>query len=324
MKRRGFMGAACGTAATALPGFSLAQAAYPDKPIRLIVGYAPGGSVDVVARVFAQKLKDSLGQAVVVENRTGAGGAIGADIVTKGEPDGYRLLLQNSGTFDNALVSKTVPYNVLRDFTPIAFVGAAPRVLAVGPSVQARTVKELLDTARAKPGDLKFASEGNGNSSHIGLERMAQMASVKLLHIPFKGGPDALLATAAGEVDMTMLSLTTTLPMLRSGKVRALAVTSLKRSQLLPDVPTLDEAGLRGFEQSAWFGFVGPANLPKDVVEKLRGAIVAAAAQADLRETLAKQAVEVEVKPPEQFAAFMKDSAAQIQRVVQQANIKVD
>jgi tripartite-type tricarboxylate transporter receptor subunit TctC len=324
MKRRGFLGTACGLAAAAVPHFTLAQTVYPDKPIRLVVGYAPGGSVDVVARVFAQKLKDSLGQAIVVENRTGAGGSIGADNVAKGEPDGYRLLLQNSGTFDNALVSKAAPYHVLRDFTPIAFLGAAPRVLAVGPSVQARTVKELLDAARAKPGDLKFASEGNGNSSHIGLERMAQMANVKLLHIPFKGGPDALLATAAGEVEMTMLSLTTTLPMLRSGKVRALAVTSLKRSPLLPDVPTLDEAGLKGFEQSAWFGIVGPPNLPRDVVEKLRAAIVAAAAQADLRETLARQAVEIEVKPPEQFAAFMRDTAAQIQRVIQQANLKME
>jgi tripartite-type tricarboxylate transporter receptor subunit TctC len=316
--------AALGIAAAVAPAVVTAQAAWPDKPLRLVVGYSPGGSVDVVARVFAQALKDSLGQTVLVENRTGAGGAIGADFVAKAEPDGYRLLLQNSGTFDNALLSKTVPYNVLRDFTPIAFVGAAPRVLAVGPSVPARNVEELFKAARAKPGDMRFASEGNGNSSHLGLERLAQMAHLKLMHVPYKGGPDALLATASGDVDMTMLTLTTTLPMLRSGKLRPLAVTTLRRSSLLPEVPTLDESGVKGFDQSAWFGIVGPANMPKDVVEKLRAAIYAAAEKPELRETLARQAVEVELKSPEQFGAFMRDYAAQIQRVVQQANIKMD
>jgi tripartite-type tricarboxylate transporter receptor subunit TctC len=300
MIKRFLRGAVLGIAAAA-PALTFAQAAFPDKPVRLMVGYSPGGSVDVVARVFAQKLGAILGQSVVVENRTGAGGAIAADQVAKSDPDGYRLLLQNSGTFDNAFVAKNTPYNVLRDFTPIAMVGAAPRVLAVGPTVQARNVEELLKAARAKPGDMKFGSEGLGNSGHIGL-----------------------VATAAGDVDMTMLTLTTTLPMLRSGKLRPLAVSSLKRSSLLPDVPTLDESGLKGYEQTAWFGFVGPANMPPAVVEKLRAAIFAAAEQADLRETLAKQAVEIDLRSPEQFAALMRDSAVQTQRVVQQANIKAD
>jgi tripartite-type tricarboxylate transporter receptor subunit TctC len=325
MQRRSLLGVAALTiAAASAPGTALSQVAFPDRPIRLMVGYSPGGSVDAIARVFAQKLKDSLGQSVVVENRAGAGGIIGADLVAKAEPDGYRLLLQNSGTFDASLVSKSVPYNVLRDFTPIAMVGAAPRLLAVGPTVTAKNADEMFKSQRAKAGDLRFASEGNGNSSHIGLERIAQMTQVKMLHVPFKAGPEALVATAAGEVDMTMLTLTTTLPMIRSGKLRPLAVTSLRRSPLLPDVPTLDESGLKGYEQSAWFGFVGPANMPRDVVEKLRAAIFAAAQAPDLRETLARQGLDVELKAPDPFAALMRDSAAQVQRVAQQANIRID
>jgi len=297
---------------------------FPDKPLRLYVGFSPGGSVDVVARIFADKMKDTLGKSVIVENRTGAGGSIAADLVTKGEPDGYKLLLQNSGSFDSAIISKNVNYDALKDFTPIAYIGGSPRVLAVGPSVSVDNVQDLLKVAKKKPESLRFASEGYGASSHLGLERISQMSGAKLLHVPFKGGPDALLAVASGQADVTMLTLTTTLPMLRAGKVRPLAVTSLKHASLLPAVPTLDEAGLKGYEQLAWFGITGPAHMPPDVVEALRKAVFAAAAMPEVKETLAKQGFDVDVMGPEAFAAYMQKSAKDTRQVAGEAHIELE
>jgi tripartite-type tricarboxylate transporter receptor subunit TctC len=298
--------------------------AYPTKPVRVAVGFGAGGSSDVVARAFGQKLSEVLGQPFVIENRAGAAGAIAADSVAKAEPDGHRILLLATGTFDYSVLAKNVPYNMLRDFTPVALIAATPLVLVVGPSTPVSTVDELIRLARAKPGELSYGSEGIGGATHLATELFAQAANVKLLHIPFKGGSESSMATAGGQVNMNMPALTSALPLLKAEKYRPLAVTSLTRSPLYPSLPTLDELGLKGFDQTAWYGFLGPAGMPRPVVERLRAAIATVAALPEIKDAMAQQGMEVKISTPEQFAVFLRDSAAQITKVARDVNIKVE
>jgi tripartite-type tricarboxylate transporter receptor subunit TctC len=309
----------------ALSGVSGAWAqTYPTKPVRLMVGFAPGGGTDVTARTFAQKLTAQLGQAVVVENRSGAAGSLAAAEVAKSPPDGYRLLMLASGTLINTALSANPPYNLERDFTPIALVTISPLVLVVHPSVPVRTASELVTLARTQPGKLNFGSDGVGATSHLAGELYNMLAKVKLVHVPFKGNSDAAMALASGQIDIGFPSLASATPLLTVGKFRALAVTSLKRSSLMPSLPSLDESGVRGYDVVAWFGFLGPAGLPKPILEKLHSAIVSVANAPDTREAIKQQGLEIQTTTPEQFGVFMREQIVQIARLGKVANIKLE
>lgn len=293
----------------AVAGTSSAQApGYPNKPIKLWVGFASGGGTDVAARLFAQKLtpvlgQPVLGQPVVVENRTGASGSIAASEVAKAEADRHRLLMIASTTFIHAALSSKAPYQVKRDFTPIAMTTFSPLVMVVGPSVPAKTVPELIEFARANPGKLTFGSDGIGGTSHLAGEMFNTMAGLQMAHVPFKGNGDVAVAIAGGQVDIGFPSLATAQPLLQAGKYRALAVTSGKRTELMSQLPTLDELGLKGFDIYAWFAFVGPAGM---------------------KESLKKQVLEVAVGTPDQLSAYFRQQHAIIAKLGKEVNIKLD
>lgn len=294
---------------------------YPSKSIHMTVGFAPGGSTDVVARVFGQKISDALGQAVVVENRAGAGGSIGADTVARSKPDGYRILMLPIGTFTYSLLNRNTPYNIRTDFTPISMVAGAPQVLVARPDLPVSNVQELIELAKSKPGGLSYASEGVGAASHLVASMFMRDAKVEFLHVPFKGAVASSVATAGGEVDINFPTVTSALSLLEAKKLKPLAVTSQRRSALLPSVPTLDEAGMKGFDWTAWFGFVGPAGMDKEVVAKLQKAIADAAQQTDVQQSMAKQGLEVQVTTPDEFGVFLNKFAADIDQLAKDGGI---
>ena len=309
----------------AVMGLSGAWAqSYPVKPVRMIVGFATGGGTDVTARYFAQKMSPLLGQSVVVENRAGAAGSIAADYVAKSPPDGYRLLMIASGTFIHDVLSTNVPYSLERDFAPVSLVTTAPLVLIVHPSLPVRSVADLVALARRRPAQLSFGSDGVGATSHLGGELFNMLAKVKLVHVPFKGNADSAMALASGQIEVGFPSIASATPLLNAGKFRALAVTSPKRSSLLPSLPTLDESGLRGYDVVAWFGVLAPAGTPRPIIDRLNAVIASVAGAPDAKEAVAKQGLEIEFGSPEQFAAFMRESDVQIRRLGKEANIKLE
>jgi tripartite-type tricarboxylate transporter receptor subunit TctC len=263
-------------AALALPTAASAQA-YPSKPIRIVVPYSPGGTTDLVARLVGQKLSERLGQPVVVDNKPGANGMIGADVVAKAPPDGYTIGIASPGTHAaNASLYKAMSYDTIKDFTPITLAVSAPMLLVVHPSLNVSTVKELIAAAKANPGGISYASGGSGSSQHLAMELFKSMAGVDMTHVPYKGSsasyPDLIGGTVKAEMDV----LPTALPPSKAGRLRILATGSAKRLALLPDVATVAESGVPGYESSAWYGFVAPANLPKDILDKLNAEIVRA------------------------------------------------
>lgn len=317
----------CGAMIAVAAQFGITAAAaqaYPNKPVRLLVGFAPGGGTDVTSRLFATKIGEKLGQPMVVENRAGAAGSIAADLITKSDPDGYRLLMMASATFIHGVLSSKVPYNVTRDFTPITFLTMAPLVLVVSADNKARNLKELIEWARAKPDGITYASDGVGATSHLAGELFQSMTKLKLIHAPFKGNAEALPALISGQIDVGFPSMATVMPMLQAGKLRAIAVTSAQRSTLLPDVPSLDELGLRGFDISAWYGVVGPPGLPKPIVDKLNTVITEVASAPEMKEMVGKQGLEMQIRGPEQFAAYAKAQEAMYSKVGKESNIKMD
>ena len=244
------------------------------KPIRLIVPFAPGGGTDLIARTIAQGLSDSLGQTVLVENRAGAGGITGTELVTKAPPDGYTLLMGTPGPMTINPNLQKVPYDTLKDFTPISLATISPFILVVNPSIQAKTVKELIALAKAKPGTLNFGSSGNGSVSHLAGEQFKALAGIQIVHIPYKGGGESLVALLSGEVQLVIENFPVVLQQIRSGKLRALAVGTKKRSALVPEYPTMQEAGVPGYEQSTSSGILAPAKTPANVVSRLNREIV--------------------------------------------------
>jgi len=297
---------------------------YPSKPIRILVGFGAGGGTDVTARLFAHKIGAQLGQTVVVENRPGASGSIAALEVAKSEPDGYKLLMIASGTVFHSALSSKVAYNLDRDFTPISLVTIGPLVLMVGPSVTARTVPELIAYGRANPGKLTYGTDGIGATAHLATEMLNLMANIKSVHIPFKGASDATVAIASGQVDMGFPSLASALPLLQSGRARALAVSTLQRSPLLPGVPTLDEVGLKDYDLAGWFALVGPARMPRPMVDKINVALEAVAKQGDVKESLAKLGLEAALMTPERLSAYFRQQGAAVAKVGREANIKLE
>ncbi len=294
---------------------------YPVKPVRIVVPLAPGGSTDVLARLVASKLSEQWGQQVVVDNRAGGGTVIGAEHVARSAPDGYTLLMVTSAFAVNFSLLQKVPYK-FSDFAALSNVAQTPNVLAVHPSVPARTLKELIALLRARPGQMTYSSGGIGGSTHLAGELFKVLSNVDMVHVPYKGGSPAVADLVSGQVTMTFGNLTTVLPFAKAGRVRALAVTSSKRSPALPDVPTMGEAGVPGFEAATWNGLLAPAATPKDIVAKLNADIVKVLNMPDTREKLAANALEPIGDSPEAFAAHIAGEIARWEKVVKAARLK--
>jgi tripartite-type tricarboxylate transporter receptor subunit TctC len=298
---------------------------YPTKPIRLVVPFPPGGATDILARDVAQKLTEAWGQSVIVDNRPGAGGNIGSELVAKSAPDGYTLEMGTVGTHAiNASLYAKMPYDHVKDFTPVILVAGVPNVLVVTPSLPVNSVAELIAYAKANPGKLNFASSGNGTSIHLSGELFKVMAGVQMTHIPYKGSAPALQDLIAGQVQLMFDNLPPSLPQIKAGKLRALAVTSLARAPALPDVPTLAESGLPGFEASSWFGILAPAGTPAPIVAKLNAEVAKWLATPEAKEKLLKQGANPAGGTPEDFAKHIAAETAKWAKVVKDSGAKID
>ena len=290
---------------------------YPTKPIRIVVTYAPGGSTDVVARLLANPLTELLGQQIVVDNRGGAGGMIGTEIVARAVPDGYTLLFGTAaGLSINPLLQKKVPYSIERDFTPISLVVVNPQVLVAFPGLPANSVGELIKLARARPGQINYASPGVGSPNHMGMELLKTMAGIDVVHVPYKGGGPATTELISGQVSLLFNSIPSVLPHMKSGRLKALAVGSAARSPAVPEVPTVAESGVSGFEYETWYGLLAPAGAPGPIVMRLNDAVVKALRVKDLEQQLRNQGSEPRPSTPDELGKFMRIEHARWERVV--------
>jgi tripartite-type tricarboxylate transporter receptor subunit TctC len=302
----------------------LALGQYPAKPIRMVIPFPPGGATDIIGRVVAQKMGERLGQSVVVDNRPGAGGTIGSELVAKSAPDGYTILVATNSTHAVAPVLSKPPYDPLRDFTPVTLLAESANILVVSPQLGIATVRELISAAKAKPGALSFASSGNGTIIHLTGEMFKQMAGVDMLHVPYKGTALSIPDLANGRVSILFDNIVSAQPHLRAGTVKPLAVTTRARSALMPELPTMSEAGLPGFESTAWFALYGPAGLPADLRTRLHQAALAAVNAPDARERLAAAGAEIVGTTPEQLTERIRADMARWAQVVKAGNIKAD
>lgn len=307
-----------------LPG--IAHAAYPDKPIRMIVPYPPGGATDVIGRVMAQRLSTALGQQVVVDNRGGAGGNLGADAVAKAAPDGYTILMGaiTSHSIMATLEHATIKYNLERDLVPVSIVGSVPLVFVVNPSVPATTLKELIAHAKANPGKLSFASSGAGAPQRMGGELFMRTAGLDMIHIPYKGSGPAMTDLMGGHVLTMVETVPAALPHIQSGKIRALAVTTPQRISMLPDVPTAAEAGLPGFEVSSLFGILVPAGTPQPIINRLNAELTKVLSLPEVKQELLQQGAYTVTTTPEQAQLRVRKEITTWAKVIKDANIKAD
>ena len=296
--------------------------AYPSKAVRLIVPFAAGGSTDIIGRTVGQKLNEMWGQPVLVDNRPGGSTVIGTDAVAKAAPDGYTLLITPAPfTIVPSLIGK-LPYDPARDFEPITLINTTPLVIVVHPGVPARSIKELIALAKSRPGALNYGSSGAGGSNHLAGELFNAMAGVKMVHVPYKGNAPALADLVGGHVDAVFNGLTSAMPLIKSGRLRALAVTSLARAGALPDMPTLDELGLKGFQAVAWNGLTAPARTPKEVIARLNADVLKVVRSPELAERLKAEGSDPVGNSPAQYAAFLRDEIAKWAKVIKQAGIK--
>jgi tripartite-type tricarboxylate transporter receptor subunit TctC len=313
-----------GLAFASLAGVSHAQA-WPSKPIRWIVPFAPGGTSDIPARTIAEKLTQALGKPVIVENNPGAGGSVGATQTAKAAPDGYTIMGGTISTHAiNASLYKKLPYDPVKDFVPITLIARVPNLLVVDPEVPAKNVKALIALLKANPGKYTFASSGNGTSQHLSGELFKSMAGVDMQHIPYKGSPPALQDVVGGQVTMTFDNITTAWPLAKAGKLRAPAVTTAKRSPIAPDVPTLAESGLAGYEVGSWQGVFAPAGTPPDVVKRLNTEIVKISNMPDVRAKLEALGAEPVGNSSDEFATIVKSEVAKWAKVVKESGAHVD
>jgi len=311
----------------ALVGLAWPAAAddYPSRPVKIVVPFAPGGSTDVVARILAEKLGAELKQSFVVDNRAGAGGNIGADIVAKSPADGYTLLMATTGVLAiNNHLYKNLSYDPEKDFAPVSYTSLITNILVVNPGVPARTVPELVQLAKSKPGSLTFASSGSGSSTHLSGELFKALTATDIVHVPYKGSSQALIDVMSGQVTMLFDNAPSSLPFIQQGTLRAVAVTSTRRLPNLPDLPTIDEAGVKGYESLSWSGIVAPAATPKPVIEKLNAAIDRILRMEDVKQKLAALGVEPVGGPPEAFARHVRAESEKWGRLVKSANIAVN
>jgi tripartite-type tricarboxylate transporter receptor subunit TctC len=296
---------------------------YPARPIRLIVPQPPGGSTDLVARPLGKVLGDLFGQSIVVDNRPGAGSLIGTDAVAKAAPDGYTLLMVAASFTINPSLHKQLPFDPVADFTPVSLLSAFPNLLVVHPSVPARSVKELIALAKSKPGELNYGSSGVATGTHLSMEMFKYMAGgLDIVHVPFKGGPPGVNALVAGQVQANMSTISTALPHVKAGALRALAVSSARRAPSLPDVPTVAEAGVPGYDYSSWVGLLAPAKTPQAVVARLAAESARAVQAAEIRKVLSLEGAEPVGSSPEEFSALIRREIGAWKKVVEAAGIK--
>jgi tripartite-type tricarboxylate transporter receptor subunit TctC len=301
-----------------------AQAQYPSKTITLVVPFAAGGSNDIVARAIGKKLSEAWGQTVVIDNRAGAGGVIGAAFVAGAAPDGYTLLLVSSTYTINPAVKASLPFDTLKAFEPVAFVATSPLLMATANKVPVKTVQELIALARSKPGSINYASAGPGSINQIAAELFASAAGVKIVHVPYKGGSLAVNDLVGGHVDLYISSMPQILQIAKTSQARPLAVTGLKRSPSLPDVPTLDEIGLKGYEAASWWGIVAPAGTPADIVRKLNAEINAALGSDEMKRFLEGEGAEAKAMSPQAFRELIEAEVKRWDKVAKEANIRAD
>jgi tripartite-type tricarboxylate transporter receptor subunit TctC len=296
--------------------------AFPDKPVRLVVPYSAGGSTDLISRALGQKLSEMWGQPVVIDNRPGGSTIIATNIVSKSAPDGYTLLVTTTSFTIVPSLTDKLPYDPAKDFEPITLINTTPLVLVVNPGVPANSVKELIALAKARPGELNFGSAGSGGSNHLAGELFNVMAGVRIVHVPYKGNAPALTDLVGGHVDMVFNGLTSAVPLIKAGKLRPLAVTSLTRAGALPEIPTLDELGLKGFQAAAWNGLSAPARTPKEVIARINADVVKVLHSPELVERLKAEGSDPVGNSPEQFTAFLREETAKWSKVMRFANIK--
>jgi tripartite-type tricarboxylate transporter receptor subunit TctC len=297
---------------------------YPSKPVRMVVGFVPGGGADVTARIFGPKLAEALAQPVVIENRPGAGSSLATEKVAASPPDGYTLLLMASSGVLQAQLRTHLPYDVQRDLVPVSLVATGTFVLVIHPSVPARSAKELIALARARPGKLNYSSAGVGTASHLAGELFNSTAKLNLVHVPFKGGAESVVAIASGQIEMSFPTITAALPLLDAGRLKPLAITSAKRASLLPAVPTLNESVMPGYDHSIWYGVMAPAGVARDIVARLATAIGKVMSTAEIRNALNKQGLEPATSTPEQFTAFLQREMALNAKLITITGAKAD
>jgi len=295
---------------------------YPERPIRFIAANAPGGGLDITARAIAPKLSAAFGQQVIVDNRAGAAGSIASDIVAKSTPDGYTIMVASLGGLAvNTNLYKGLTYQPLRDFAPITWATSGSNVLVVHPSVPAKSVQELIALAKAQPGKLSYGSSGAGNAGHLAGELFSGMAGIKMVHIPYKGGAPAMIDLLAGQIQLIFSSAPTAVPQVKAGRIRGLAVTTARRSLILPELPTIAEAGLPGFEADNWYGIVTTMKTPRAVIDRLNTEVVRALHTTDVKQLLFTQGLEVRTSTPQEFGAYMKSEFDKWAKVIKDAGI---
>jgi len=328
MTPRRFFAALAGLAvglALAIPVLSQAPATYPNRPVKLVIPFPPGGPLDIVGRTIAQKLTEAWGQSVVVDNRPGAGGNIGADIVAKSAPDGYTILMGALSTHAvNPSLYAKMPYDAIADFAPITLVAVTPNVLVVNATLPVDSAKEFVAYAKANSGKLAFGSGSNGSAGHLAGELFKVDIGAEIVHVPYKGGAPATQALLAGDTQFMFDNLANAMPQVKAGKLKALAVTTAQRSKLAPDLPTMAEAGLPGFDISTWFGLFAPAGTPKEIIAKWNAEVAKILNSPEMREKLVAQGAEPAPTTPEQFAAFVKSEIPKYAKIVKASGAKVD
>lgn len=316
-------------AAAALSAFAAAPAAfasgdYPNKPIRLVVPYPPGGPTDIVARVVAQKLQEQLGQSIIVDNKPGAGANLGAEQVARSTPDGYTLMVATTAHAINPSLFSKLNYSIIKDFTPISQLTSGPLVIVATPTLQASNVKELIALAKSRPGGLNYASSGNGQSTHLSAELFSAMAGVKMNHVPYKGSAPALTDVMSGQADLMFDTMLSSMPFVKGGKLKAIAVTSSERSPSAPDIPTIAEAGLPGYEAIAWNGMLAPAGTPKEVIDRLNAALRTVLQSPDVKQRFDGQGFAAKWDTPSAFGSFLNAEVEKWGKVVKTSGAKVD
>ena len=297
---------------------------YPERPVRVVVPFPAAGGTDILARLFLQKIAERTGANFIIDNRSGAGGTIGTEIVAKAPADGYTLLVCSSSHTINPSVYRKLGYEPLRDFAPVTMIASGPGLLVVHPSVPAKSVKELIALSKAKPGQLNYASAGNGTPPHLAAELFKSMAGIDIVHVPYKGNVPAFVDLISGAVSLSFPTITSGLPQVRAGKLRALGVTSRERSSVVPDVPTIAEAGLPGYESSTWYGMLAPAGTPRPIVMKLHGEMLEVLKLADIREKLSAQGLEPVGNTPADFASVISAELVKWRKVVAAAGMKAE
>jgi len=311
--------------AVAVAGTTCAfAAAYPDKPVRMVVPFPPGGGTDVVARAIALKLTEQWGQSVVVDNRPGAASMVGTEMLAHAVPDGYTLGFVSMSHTINPSIYKKLPFDPIADFSPVALAATAPNVLVVNPGVGAKSVAELVQIAKARPGKLNFPSSGNGGVSHLSMEMFRYAAGIDIVHVPYRGAGPALTALLANETQLMMATTPVALPQMKAGRLIALATTGLKRSSLAPEIPTVAEAGYPGFEADTWYGMLAPAKVPPALVNQTNAAVTKMLTQADFKERLAHEGAQPAGGTPTQFATHIKSEIEKWAKIVRTAKVKIE